>query len=1137
MEKLERKDVRFIVLCIATIIAGILITAALYRRAFPEASIEFRANRGQARELAEKFLSERGRNVAGHRFAGRFEVEEEPKVYLERELGLEKASRYYGREAKVWRWQMRWFRSGVKEEERVEITPLGDLAAFSSVRKDDAPGASLSEADARALAHQFLASRGLDRGLKAIEATPTARPRRMDWRFVDELLAFQMGDATVRYATEISGNEVTGFEEFVHVPETWSRDYAKLRSKNITANSVGNLALFVTFLAMLVVLLQRIVRKDVRWRLVAGFGLVAFVLSLFAILNNLPLTLYGYDTASPLSAYVVKRVVLGILGAIGIGAGIAVVVAAAEPIYRERFGSQLSLSGLFSRRGARSKRFFLGLLLGYALTAFFFAYQAVFYVVAARFGAWAPAEIPYDDILNTAVPWVTVLFVGFLPSVLEEGTSRMFSISLLDKLGAGRFVAVVLPAFIWGFNHAGYPNQPFYIRGIEVGVAGCVIGALMLRFGVWPLLVWHFTVDALYTAFLLLRSGNAYLVVSGGTAALILLLPLGVSVALYLRRGGFQPESGLTNAEEGFVAPPPPAPGGPQIVAPVRAIPPAYLLAAGAVAVIAIASFLVPSKLSRPLVEDATGPLRAGEIARSFLQANGVAPERFETVTYAGTGFADDQEARDAQPGEFGKIPAFADEDASYVVQEGGLAAIERLTQEQLPLAFWVTRFFHPLEKGEWKVLVDARRRRVIGFVNPVEESAGADAPPADSRARERALEAAGKLGYPAASYKVLEVGRKARPKRTDTTVVLESSSAAAGESSARLTAVFHGSSLAAFYPTIRVPDSFLRDYRKQSVWEPLLLGLRIVGIGGVIGVAMVMFIRLVKSQGFGWRKWRRGIALVGALSLVALANSMRSVLRVYPTEQPFSLFLTTVGVGLTLFFLLILCGSAVAFVLIEGARPGWLPALRTQGSLGDAFLRAIVGAAGLWGLERWARLISERVPDLIEIHPALPPALETAVPALAVLWTSLRWVLLAGAVASAIALGARESFFRKGAGKALIVIWLVLVIAPSSFHSAPAFFGELVPDLLTAAWVAFVAFGILRNHVAAWVLFGVLVSAGPAISKLLAQPAPADRAAGWMSLALVIIALAGLLMGGRRQPAVTEPVPVEAPLLPEIEV
>ncbi|MGH9443251.1 MAG: CPBP family glutamic-type intramembrane protease, partial [Thermoanaerobaculia bacterium] len=385
-----------------------------------------------------------------------------------------------------------------------------------------------------------------------------SRPARTDWRFVDERPGFTMGESTVRYATTVSGNEVTGFEEFVHVPEAWKRAYERLRSKNNTANLVGNFFLILTFLAMIVVLIEKIVRKDIPWKLVAGFGAIAFLLALLSTLNGVPLSLFNYDTASPLSGHLAKEIIFGILGAVAIGAFIALVMASSEPIYRERFPEQLSLPGLFSRRGLRSKGFFRGLLLGYAMTAFFFAYQAVFYVAAARMGAWAPADIPYDDILNTALPWATVLFIGFLPAVLEEGSSRLFSISFLDRLGGGRFVAVVLPAFIWGFNHAAYPNQPFYIRGLEVGLAGVAIGFLMLRFGALPLLVWHFTVDALYTALLLLRSKNAYYVVTGGVSALILLLPLAAALLLYWRRGGFEPATGLTNRELGS-APPPPA--------------------------------------------------------------------------------------------------------------------------------------------------------------------------------------------------------------------------------------------------------------------------------------------------------------------------------------------------------------------------------------------------------------------------------------------------------------------------------------------------------------------------------------------------------------------------------------------------
>ena len=44
---------------------------------------------------------------------------------------------------------------------------------------------------------------------------------------------------------------------------------------------------------MLGVLVGKIARKDVPWRLVAAFGGIGFVLSLLSVANDLPLTLFG----------------------------------------------------------------------------------------------------------------------------------------------------------------------------------------------------------------------------------------------------------------------------------------------------------------------------------------------------------------------------------------------------------------------------------------------------------------------------------------------------------------------------------------------------------------------------------------------------------------------------------------------------------------------------------------------------------------------------------------------------------------------------------------------------------------------------------------------------------------------------
>jgi hypothetical protein len=1129
MEKLNPRDRRFLLACVAVMVVGAALTALLFKRAFPEASIEFRVNRSQARAAGEKFLSGLERDVSGKKFAGRFDVEDDAKVYLERELGLERAGRYYGTDAKVWRWKMRWFRSEVKEEERAEITPRGDLAGFESVRREDAPGARLTREAASAIARRFLAGLGLpESALKTIEVTPVTRPKRTDWIFVDEKRDFRMADATVRYRTTLSGDEVTGFREFVHVPESWLRDYSRLRSKNLTAGTVASFGFFLTFVAMIGVLITKIVRHDVRWKLVAVFGVIAFVLALLSTLNAIPLTLYEYDTASPLSSHLTEKLVLGLLGAIATGAGIAVIVAAAEPIYRERFPAHLSLSGMFSRRGLKTKRFFLSVVLGYALTAFFFAYQAVFYVVAARFGAWAPAETPYSDLLNTALPWATVLLIGFLPAVSEEGISRMFSIAFLDRLGAGRLVAVVLPAIIWGFGHAAYPNQPFYIRGVEVGIAGILMGLLMLRYGVLPLLVWHFTVDAIYTAFLLLRSGNAYYVVSGAIAAGILLLPLAAALVSYRRRGGFASEEGRTNGDEGFVPAPPSAQIAPEEVPRVRALPRRLLAAAAVAAVLLASSFFLPADRPDSLAKDEVGRARAEAIARRFLAVNGAAPERFHMVSYTGTGFAEDEEVRREKPQENGRIPGFSEAAARYVLTKEGEKAFERLAERNLPLAYWVVRFFQPEKKEEWKVLVDARRSRVVAFVNPKEEAAPAAAPPGVEAARARALAAVERLGYPSREYSVVDVGTQDRPKRTDTTVVLESK-AGVGEAKPRLTAVFHGSRLAMVLPTIKVPESFLREYGRRSPADWILLAARVVAIGGFVGMAVILFLRLVRGGAFRWR------GLVGPLSIAfvavvfALANSIPSLARAYQTETPYTLFQIGVAISLTIGVIALLCAAAFGFVLLSGARPGWRAALRRSGSLSDAFARAAVAAVGTAGLARWVAVASSLRPALFEPDPSLPRSLERFVPASAGFWSAASTVFALAVAVGVIALAARTPTARQPLWRALAVVALLFALAPVGARSVGEFAAAFIPEILMAAWLGFAAFGLLKDHAAAWVLFGALFLGGLQAAELLSQPAAPDQASGWAVLVLVALA-ATALIAGRRERTESEPLPASVP-------
>ena len=192
----------------------------------------------------------------------------------------------------------------------------------------------------------------------------------------------------------------------------------------------------------------------------------------------------------------------------------------------------------------------LGAILGITLTGIFIAYQTGFYIVAYRFGAWSPADVPYSDLLNTRFPWLFVLFGGFLPAVSEEFLFRMFAHPVPAEAGALHRRGGGAGRLHLGLRARGYPQQPFYIRGVEVGIGGVALGLIMLRWGILPTLVWHYSVDAMYSAMLLLRSQSLYFKLSGAASAGIVVLPVLVALAAYWRRGGFEPETGLLNADE-----------------------------------------------------------------------------------------------------------------------------------------------------------------------------------------------------------------------------------------------------------------------------------------------------------------------------------------------------------------------------------------------------------------------------------------------------------------------------------------------------------------------------------------------------------------------------------------------------------
>ena len=142
------------------------------------------------------------------------------------------------------------------------------------------PARTATAEQARALAEDFLRTRiGRDpAALDFVEESDVTRPHRVDRTFTWKERDFDLHGATNRVEVTLLGNEAGGYREYLKVPDQWKRDYQRLRSKNEVAQTVDTAVMVVLLVGMVIVIVMRVRRHDVRWRRAALVGLIGIVL-------------------------------------------------------------------------------------------------------------------------------------------------------------------------------------------------------------------------------------------------------------------------------------------------------------------------------------------------------------------------------------------------------------------------------------------------------------------------------------------------------------------------------------------------------------------------------------------------------------------------------------------------------------------------------------------------------------------------------------------------------------------------------------------------------------------------------------------------------------------------------------------
>jgi membrane protease YdiL (CAAX protease family) len=1120
-DRLTSSEKRALLLWVAAGIVGLLFAHKYFFQAFPEASVNFQVSREEALSRARKFITGLGENLSGYKSSIIFDVDDDAKVYLERQLGLSEANSRMSSGLNIWYWEVRFFKPLQEEEFEVRVSPSGQIVGYDHRIEEARAGASLERKVAQSTSQAFLSAKlGMDlRGWDALpeEANSKKKPNRTDWTFTWEKHSFRAKDAPYRLQVTVQGDRIGGSEEFLKVPEAWQRSYQRLRSTNDTLT----LAFTVLYIALLVVAvwfgIKLWMQGQTRWRGAILLGLLVAGLVFLQSLNDWPLWSASYDTKVSYSTFLAGKVGGALLFAVLSALTITIVLPGAEPLYRSSWPERLRLSKTFTLRGLRSKEFFSAAVVGLSLAAAHIGYVVGFYVIANWLGAWAPQEVSYQESVNTLFPWISGAAIGLLASTNEEFTFRLFAIPFFAKFSKSRWLAVIVPAFLWSFLHSNYPQEPAYIRGIEIGLIGIVAGLVMLRWGILATLIWHYTVDASLVGLFLLRSNSLYFKVSGVVVAAAAFAPLLFAAISYLTRGGFEADEDLRNS-----ATPPPnldlaaaQPPGTSTTATRR-----YdALAPGMIALLAVcllAGTLIIWRLKPKAIGDYLKLSVNARTARTktdeVLRGRGIDPHSYKCAVI----FAD---IVDPVTNEF-------------LRQRVGVARVNEIYDQQVPGALWQARYFKDSQTEEYAVKLKPDGSLFALQHKVAEDAVGASLKREEAQARaERYLREEKKLDL--SQWTLVENDSETRPHRVDHLLTWQQNtpldsnvSAAVGSGGHAYTRVrvallgdevtdyrrsyFRRSGSAddnepaseGFSKFIKIPDDWRRKQEEATLpREVLRVGMFLLFLGGLGLTALIVFLKNLRSKEARAVPWKQLSlwAVWGFISFYVFfffGEEISNWLNSYNTAIPFRTWLGILGIrGLlggpfAFGFLVLVFGIAWYYAKLafgEERLPGWVRMPREY--YRDAFWIGLGGTAGLLGLERLLDVASAHWPT---VHRSLDvsfgQSLDAVLPAVSLLGGTvldgLRMTAYVVLIASFVAAKVRQTLLRT-----LLFFFGALAVVGGSWGTPADFAKQFLARLILLGVVVFGVRYLMRFNLLGCFLVVAGTSLVTGAAEMLAQP------------------------------------------------
>jgi membrane protease YdiL (CAAX protease family) len=507
---------------------------------WPLADINLAMSGSEVQSRARDFLEQRGFDLDGYRAASMLTVNGSTLDHVERTFGRALAQEWIAAGMPLVFYTVHLKKRGEPVTFAVSVHPEAGVIGWNKNIPEDYPGERLTQEQARARALEGLVA-GL--GLDATEfreqsASTSEQPERRTHEFVYERELPDAPAVKERVFLTVAGDEVVRGSRWLRVPDAAERNARAAEAPAIALETVGFALLAGGAIAAFFVFLRRLRDGSVLLGRAAVWPAIVFICLLGTWALETPRLFRNWEPLWPQWVSNLRYLTFTAIQQAWLLVVLLAVVAAGQALDRGLgAGRGSSLWALARGRlldpsvtRASGRGFLVGLLCGGAMTLAVVTLQAT---VGATTGIQPRGFFFYT--LNSASPALASLLFFFGVALAEELGYRFFAGSWLLSLTGRRWVAVLVPAVVYGLSHTRLdflpPAEPFWARAVVLTLVGCVWGWAFLRYDALTVVLSHFTADLFIFNWPRLASGEVGIVAVSALTIGVPLLPFALGAA------------------------------------------------------------------------------------------------------------------------------------------------------------------------------------------------------------------------------------------------------------------------------------------------------------------------------------------------------------------------------------------------------------------------------------------------------------------------------------------------------------------------------------------------------------------------------------------------------------------------------